>query len=163
MANKQQFSRADVLVYFTGSADRKREPSPLQDIEKIELYTGFESSVPERRRRDLVALIEQMSGLPTYAFIKDVARDFGSGGFFARIGFTSNLTLMVEAGALINPVSGVYGLSPKMLLELGLLDEFLGRAHARTAAEIWQWVRTEIRQIETTQAHLKQVGINVWK
>ena len=162
MANKH-FSRADVMVYFTGSEDRRHEPSPLQDVEKIELYKGFKDAVSEERRRDLVTLIERMCGLPTYASAKDVARHFGSGGFFARIGFTTNLTLMVEADMLINPVSAIFGLSPKLLLQLGILDEFLDRANKCMAAEVWLWVRDEIRKVEAEQVQMKQAGINIWK
>jgi hypothetical protein len=162
MANKN-VSRADVMIYFTGSDDRKREPSLLQDLEKIELYKGFENAVPSERRRDLVTLIERMCGLPTYALAKDVAQHFGSGGFFAQIGFTTNLTLMVEGGALINPVGAVFGLSPKLLQQFGLLDEFLDRADNCTAAGVWLWVRNEIRTLEATQMQMKQAGINPWK
>jgi len=60
-------------------------------------------------------------------------------------------------------VSGVFGLSPEMLLQIGLLDEFLSRADTCTAAEIWHWVRDEIRQVEAAQTHMKQLGINIWK
>lgn len=161
MATKE-LSRADVLTYLTGSSDKKRDPA-LQDIEKIELYKFLKAHVPDVKLRDLVALTEKMCELPSYAFAKDMARDLGCGGFFASIKFTRNLLVLVEIGLLINPVNGVFGLSPKTLLDLDLLGEFLGRAGNCTSEQIWGWVKAEIRKVEATQVELKKQGINVWK
>jgi hypothetical protein len=161
MASKEQ-SRADILVYFTGSAARKCDQE-LQVIEKVELWKFLSAQVPVERKRELGALIERMCELPSYAYAKEVARHFGCKWFFTRIGFTAGLTQLVNVGMLINPVPPVFGLSPNLLMQLGLLDKFLGKANGHTAHGIWEWVRQEIRNVAAAQSELKARGINIWK
>jgi hypothetical protein len=155
----KDLSKADLLVYFTGSPKQQSKPSALQDLEKIELFKGLDGHVPEERRRELVALIERMCELPSYSFAKEVARDFGNTGFFSVTKFTRNMILLAGEGFLINPVSGVFGLSPNTLLRLDFLNEFLGRSDSCSAEEIWGWVRKEIRAVERAQRDLKALGV----
>jgi hypothetical protein len=70
----KEFTRGDVMVYFTGSRSRTREVSDLQDVEKIELWKILSPEVQEERKRDLAALIERMCELPTYALAREFAR-----------------------------------------------------------------------------------------
>ena len=144
-----KLSRADVVAYFTGSRHKRLDPD-LQAIEAIELFKCFKQHVPETRKRELVALIDRICSQPSYANASDVARHFGCRWFLSRIGFTVQLMELVKAGVLIHPVNSVYGLSPQFLLELGLLDRFLGN-ESISAEAFWDSVRAQIRVVAAMQ------------
>lgn len=150
--SKQSFVLRDVLLYL---ADHPRSPQEeqMRQIQAIELWKEFDKhGMTERAKPGIGAFLTNMMAWPSYTPASDVAKAFNQGGLLATVGFRANLIRFSEMGVLHNPVGDLFGISPRLLMEMGLWE--LAQADVAGAAgidgpppttpEIWAWVRQQI-------------------